>query len=229
VSVSVGSFVSNVVLRSLVRPPEYPYGEGMTTLSLDELLAPPTPIAERALDVARSLASPALLNHSLRSHAFAAALGHAEGIAFDPELLYVASMLHDIGLVPVFDSVSAPFEEAGGRVAWVFGAGAGWAPERRERASEVIVRHMWSEVDPNLDAEGHLLERATSIDVSGSGWDDWPAQLREDLVARVPRLGFAAEFTECIREQARRKPGTQAERAVIGGLPERAAHNRLDG
>jgi hypothetical protein len=200
----------------------------MTTLSLDDLLAPPTEIAGRALDVARSVASPAILNHSIRSHVFAAALGSAEGIDFDPELLYVASMLHDIALTPVFDSATVPFEEAGGRVAWVFGAGAGWATARRERASEVIVRHMWSEVDPNFDTEGHLLERATSLDVSGSGWDDWPAQLRTDLVVRVPRLGFAAEFTACIREQARRKPGSQAERAVLGGLPERAARNRLD-
>ena len=200
----------------------------MTTLSIDDLLAPPTDIAERALDVARSMASPALLNHSVRSHAFAAALGHAEGIDFDPELLYVASMLHDIGLVPVFDSVSAPFEEAGGRVAWVFGAGAGWPTSRRERASEVIVRHMWSEVDPTFDAEGHLLERATSLDVSGSGWDAWTPGIRDGVVARVPRLGFAAEFTECIRDQARRKPGSQAERAALGGLPERAARNRLD-
>jgi hypothetical protein len=201
----------------------------MTTLSLDDLLAPPTDIAERALDTARTFAFPALLNHSLRSYAFAAALGASEGIDFDPELLFVASMLHDIGLVPVFDSVSAPFEEAGGRVAWVFGAGAGWAPERRERASEVIVRHMWAEVDPTFDAEGHLLERATSLDVSGSGWDDWAPTIREGVVARVPRLGFAAEFTECIRDQARRKPGTHAERSVLGGLPERAASNRLDG
>jgi hypothetical protein len=201
----------------------------MTTLSLDALLAPPTEIAERARDVAQSLTSPALFHHSVRSHAFAAALGRTESVNFDPELLYVASMLHDIALAPAFDSATVPFEEAGGRVAWVFGAGAGWAPARRERASEVIVRHMWSEVDPNLDAEGHLLERATSIDVSGSGWDDWPAQLRDDLVARVPRLGFAVEFTECLREQARRKPGSQAERAVLGGLPERAARNRLDG
>jgi hypothetical protein len=200
----------------------------MTTLSIDDLLAPPTPTAELALDVARSLTSPAMLGHSVRSHAFAAALGHAESIEFDPELLYVASMLHDIALEPAFDSATVPFEEAGGRVAWVFAAGAGWSPARRERVSEIIVRHMWSEVDPRLDAEGHLLERATSIDVSGSGWDDWPAQLRNDLVARVPRLGFAAEFTECIREQARRKPGSQAERAVLGGLPERATHNRLD-
>jgi hypothetical protein len=34
-------------------------------------------------------------------------------------------MLHDIGLVKEFDSHTVPFEQAGGHVAWVFGAGAG--------------------------------------------------------------------------------------------------------
>jgi hypothetical protein len=32
-------------------------------------------------------------------------------------------MLHDIGLVPEFDSHTVPFEDAGGHVARVFGAG----------------------------------------------------------------------------------------------------------
>ncbi len=35
-------------------------------------------------------------------------------------------MLHDVGLVEEFDSHRVLFEEAGGHVAWVFGARAGW-------------------------------------------------------------------------------------------------------
>ena len=80
------------------------------------------------------------------------------GIAFDEELLYVAAMLHDIGLVTAFDNATVSFDEAGGNVAWMFAAGAGWPLERRVRLSEVIVRHMWESVDPAFDAEGHLLE-----------------------------------------------------------------------
>ncbi|PRY69029.1 HD domain-containing protein [Glaciihabitans tibetensis] len=192
------------------------------------LITPPTPAAVLSLEVVTAMCSPALLNHSIRSYAFGAALGRKEGVEFDPELLFVAAMLHDIALVPAFDSETVPFEEAGGRVAWVFGAGAGWSPARRERVSEVIVRHMWTEVDVALDAEGHLLERATSLDVSGTAPGDWTNEFRAGVVSVVPRLGFAAEFTRCIVDQAERKPTSNAARTVRSGLPARAAANSLD-
>jgi hypothetical protein len=65
-----------------------------------------------------------------------------------------------------FDNYALPFEEAGGHVAWVFGAAAGWPVERRGRVREVIVRHIWDEVDVAQDPEGHLLEISTSMDIS---------------------------------------------------------------
>ena len=96
------------------------------------------------------------------------------GIAFDAELLYVSAMLHDLALVKEFDNHTLPFEEAGGHVAWVFGAAAGWPVERRRRAAEVIVRHMWDEVDVAKDPEGHLLELSTAMDISGRRTEDIP-------------------------------------------------------
>ena len=103
----------------------------------------------------------------------------------------MAAMLHDLGLVRAFDNHTEPFEEAGGHVAWVFGAGAGWPVERRVRAHEVIVRHMWDAVDPAADPEGHLLELATGLDISGRDPGAWPEALRREVVERHPRLGLA--------------------------------------
>jgi HD superfamily phosphodiesterase len=199
-----------------------------TQSDIRSLLTPPTAAAALALEVATTMSSPALLNHSIRSFAFGAELAREEGIDFDRELFYVASMLHDISLMPTFDSATVPFEEAGGQIAWVFAAGAGWPRSRRGRVSEVIVRHMWAQVDVALDAEGHLLERATSLDVSGAAPDDWTPEFRAGVVALVPRLGVADEFTRCIVDQADRKPESGAARTVRSGLPQRAATNVLD-
>ena len=132
------------------------------------------------------------------------------GIAFDEELLYVAAMLHDIGLVGAFDNATVSFDEAGGNVAWMFAAGAGWPVERRVRLSEVIVRHMWESVDPALDAEGHLLEVGTAIDISGRDPGLWAPELRAEVLAAHPRLDLVAEFTACFADQARRKPESSA-------------------
>jgi hypothetical protein len=100
------------------------------------------------------------------------------GIAFDAELLYVSAMLHDLALVKAFDNHALPFEEAGGHVAWVFGAAAGWPRERRRRAAEVIVRHMWDVVDVATDPEGHLLELSTGMEISGRRTEDIPPDPR---------------------------------------------------
>lgn len=194
---------------------------------LADVPLPDTAAARLATEVAQQHHTPAMVNHVLRSYVWSAALGMQQGLEFDPELLYVASMLHDIGLVPVFDAVGVPFEEAGGQVAAVFAAGAGWAPRRRERVAEIVVRHMWAEVDPGDDPEGHLLEVGTGLDISGREPERWPQELREEIVARHPRLDLATEFVEHLRDQALRKPGSSAARLVAGGLAERMAHHPL--
>jgi hypothetical protein len=195
---------------------------------LDDLTVPDTAVAGRAYEVADSFCSPALRNHCLRSYLWATALATLEGTTVDAELLYVAAMLHDLGLVPTFDHPSTSFEHVGGTLAMIFAAGAGWREDRRIRLDEVIVRHMgWGGV-PADDPEGHLLERATTIDVSGGGVDLMPVALRTEVLTRWPRLSFAAEFAELFRAQVPRGPELSAGRAVARGALERMAANPLD-
>ncbi len=197
-------------------------------MRIDDVAIPETSGSAAALEVAAAYCSPALLNHSVRSYLWAAAYGAANGIAFDPELLYVAAMLHDIGLVREFDSHEVPFEEAGGHVAWVFAAAAGWPTGRRDRAAEVIVRHMWDQVDVGMDPEGHLLALATSLDISGRRFGEFPAEFRGQVLDRYPRLGLAAEFLACFQSQAERKPDSSAAAAIRGHIADRIAANPLD-
>lgn len=197
-------------------------------MKLDDLELPATQVCRAALEVATAYCTPALLNHSVRSYLWAAGYGLERGIAFDAELLYVSAMLHDLALVKEFDNHSLPFEEAGGHVAWVFGAAAGWPVERRQRAAEVIVRHMWDVVDLTKDPEGYLLELSTSMDISGRRTEEIPLDLRADVLARYPRLGLGEEFTGYFEDQAKRKPLCLAARSVCSGFAERVAANPLD-
>ncbi|AXL93636.1 cyanamide hydratase [Streptomyces sp. CB09001] len=196
-------------------------------MSLDALPVPGSPASAAALDVATAYLPPALLNHSLRAYVWAAARGTADGLSFDAELLYVAALHHDIGLVPAFDSHTVAFEEAGGHVARVFAAGAGWPAERRERLAEVIVRHMAPQVDAATDPEGHLLARATATEIVGRDADDYPPRFRDEVLARYPRLDLTERFLACFEAQAARKPGSAAGGAVRSGLAGRMASNPL--
>jgi hypothetical protein len=197
-------------------------------MTLDELVVPETAAAAAALEVASAYEPVALLNHSLRAYVWAAAHGTTRAIGFDPELLYVAALLHDLGLVPAFDSHAVPFEEAGGQVAWVLAAGAGWPAERRERLAEVIIRHMWPQVDVSADPEGYLLARATQTEVTGTNVNDFPPGFRAEVLERYPRLDIAESFLSCVEDQARRKPGSSAAASVRSGLSTRMAGNPLD-
>jgi hypothetical protein len=200
-------------------------------MSSDELIPgvprPRTPAADAAYDVSAAYCTPAIVNHSVRSYIWCAAYAEERGISFDAELLYVSAMLHDIGLVAAFDSHTVPFEDAGGHVAWVFAAGAGWPVARRMRASEIIIRHMRG-TELSEDVEGYLLAIATSLDISGRHPEWWPQRLREDVVRAYPRLTLREEFVRCFEDQARRKPDSSAAASVASGIADRMATNVLD-
>jgi hypothetical protein len=198
-------------------------------MRLADLRMPDTPAARAALEVAERYCSPALLAHSVRSWAFALAFAEVEGLTgLDEELLYVTALVHDLGLVPVFDAVRVPFETAGGEVGWVLAAGAGWDPRRRQRVVDVVEAHMRPSVDAAEEPEGHLLEIATALDISGARPDALPAAFLREVLAAHPRGALAAEFGCCLVEQASRKPGSQAERIVAAGLESRLAANPLE-
>ncbi|MFC9293918.1 HD domain-containing protein [Streptomyces sp. NPDC057011] len=194
-------------------------------MSLTVPAAPDTAACAAALEVATAYCTPALLKHSVRSYVWASAYAADRGIEHDAELLYVAALLHDIGLVPEFDSHTVAFDEAGGHVAWVFGAGAGWPVGRRRRLYEVIVRHMWDAVDVREDPEGHLLERSTAVDISGRNADDFTPGFRSQVLDVYPRLGLGDEFLACFRDQAARKPESSPAASIRGGLAERILAN----
>ena len=179
---------------------------------------PATAAADAALTVTRRHAGPALRNHALRSYWWAAHLAASRGLDVDEELLWVAALLHDLGLEAPFDSHRLPFEVAGGQLGWVFAIGAGWSPERAQRVSEVIERHMHVAVDPAVDPEGHVLEVATSFDIRGAHVELWDERFTAEVLRAVPRLDLDVRFSACLAEQAARKPDSQAARAVRTGL-----------
>jgi HD domain-containing protein len=185
--------------------------------------------AEAALLVCSEYAGEAVYHHSVRSYFFGAAWAQDRGLDFDRELFFVSAMLHDLSLVPAFDSHAVAFEEAGGHLARVFTAGLGWPSERRDRAAEIIVLHMRDDVAPEVDVESRLLQVGTTADVSGGGVDAFDPAFATALVIAHPRHGFAANFVRLFRDQAERKPACAAAALVAGGgWAERTLANPLD-
>ena len=200
----------------------------MARVRIDDADPPATSAVAAARDLAERYLTPALAEHSVRSWYWA--VGFAEALELEPdrELLAVAALLHDIGLAEEFDAVRVPYEVAGGHVAAVFGAGAGWSPERQQRLIDVIERHNWPEVNPAFDVEGHLLEIATGLDISGARPDVLPREYLAEVLDAFPRGTLADDFGERVAEQADRKPTSHAARLIAGGLRAKLADNPLE-
>ncbi|MGN7800528.1 cyanamide hydratase [Leifsonia sp. 22587] len=197
-------------------------------MRISDFERPDTAAARAAVQIATTYHTPSLLNHVERSWLWAEGFAVLRGLDADHELLFVSALLHDLGIVPEFDNATLAYEDAAGHVAIALTAGAGWEPERRVRAHEVIVRHNWPEVDPAMDAEGHLLEIATALDISGARADDLPLDFRREVLTAYPRLELAAEFGACVADQAERKPDTSARRLVDGGVQRKLRDNPLE-
>ncbi|MFF1573647.1 HD domain-containing protein [Leifsonia sp. NPDC058292] len=193
-----------------------------------DIPTPDTAAARAALEIATEYYSESLLNHCQRAWLWSVGFATEESREFDAELLYVAALLHDIGLVEEFDNHTLAFENGGGHVAIALTAGAGWDAARRTRVHEIIERHMWLSVDPAQDVEGYLLETATALDISGARADALPTDFQRAVLAAHPRLRLAEEFGAHVTDQARRKPGTSSERIVKGGVVRKLADNPLE-
>jgi hypothetical protein len=106
---------------------------------------------------------------------------------------------------------------------------AGWPAERAARVSEIIVLHMRDEVSPASDPESHLLQVATGWEAVGRRPEEFPPDVRAEMLARYPWLGFGAEFLACFEDQARRKPGSAVAASVGKDIAGRIAANPLEG
>jgi HD superfamily phosphodiesterase len=180
---------------------------------------PDSALARRAEKLVADVSPPFLTNHCFRSHFFAVALAERDRVRFDAELLYVAALLHDLGLVAHFDTGRC-FEEDGADAAAALAEEAGWPPERCDALAEAIRLHVAVVVELEDGPEAFLLWHSTGLDVVGSRWGELSAETIGAVFASYPRLDFKQGFTDLVADQAERKPACWAARAMQRGLAE---------
>lgn len=106
---------------------------GATRL-LAGIMVPDTAIVSRAIDYAREHSEPYLFNHVMRSWLFGVAIAQQQDSPHDPEVLAVATLLHDLGLANAFDG-PLRFEVEGANAARGISASASCRVTRDRRAS----------------------------------------------------------------------------------------------
>jgi HD domain len=172
------------------------------------LVIPDSSLAKEATDLLREYSTNLLINHSIRVYLFAAEQGRQQKLRFEPELLYVASAFHDFGLIKKFSSQNERFEVDGANAARQFLSAHNVPEEQVQTAWEAIALHTTPGVTQYMRPEVALLHSGVGLDVLGKGFDQFPSELRDEIVARYPRKNFKESFLQAYFGGFAHKPGT---------------------
>jgi hypothetical protein len=170
---------------------------------------PDTALAQAAESFVLSCSPLPLVNHCRRTYLFGAALLSQAHRSFDAEVLYVASMLHDLGLTQTWEDGVTPFEKRGAAVAAAQLAQWGAEPEMTHLVQEAIALHLKASAaeDPRPEVMGVSI--GASVDVLGLRLDELPKHFVEQTLAQHPRLGFKQLLVELIDRQTDLKPDSR--------------------
>jgi hypothetical protein len=177
---------------------------------------PDSALAKQARELIATVAPAFLVNHSVRAYAWAVELALHDDLRFDPEILYVSAILHDIGLVPAYDKGGC-FEFDGADAGRAFALEAGEPPAKAEAIYDVIALHMAGKLPPDPAPEVVLLWDSTGTDVTGYRYADVRRAVVPPVLAAYPRLDFKREFGALFVDQAARKPTCTVAKMVATG------------
>jgi hypothetical protein len=153
-----------------------------------------------------------LVAHSVRSYCWGAAIAEAEGWGFDRRVLWTAALMHDVGLTRIARNTMC-FEVDGAEIARRFLERHGLAVTDADRVARAIVLHMQPSVTLADGVESVLLDRATSVDVRGDGYDS-VAAVRAGVVSAFPRGAFDRHFLRAIEREVAWRQDCQSARLL---------------
>ncbi len=191
-------------------------------LDLESIVVPDSRASLAALELCQAASTPSLANHCLRTYFWAAIFAQADGLSPDAELLFVASLLHDLGLTERF-SFKQPachcFAIEGALAAESFAGQQGWTGERRRLLGDAIAQHLNVSVPPERGVEAHLLQAGAGADVIGTRMETIPNEARNEVLRRHPRLHFKREIIGTLKPQAERRPQSRMGFLFSVGFP----------
>jgi len=164
-----------------------------------------THLVREALDLARSTSEPFLFSHLMRSWLFAIVFSQNMQSALDPELLAVATLLHDLGLTERFQA-EARFEVDGANAAKSFLQARGIPEAQIRLVWDAIALHTTGSIALHKEPIVALAFEAINADVLGYTLDRIPGDQLQAILTEFPRMDMKKKFTACLCRQVLEKP-----------------------
>jgi hypothetical protein len=162
--------------------------------SVAGITIPDSTIAKQATELLLEHGTEFIYNHSLRVFVFASLNGAHRKLQYDPELLYVSAVFHDLGLTPHYSSAGKRFEVDGANAARDFLRSQGLPPSSLQLVWDAIALHTTIGVAEYKEAEVALLYSGVGLDVMGEGYHDLSEENREAIIKQFPRNGFKKQI-----------------------------------
>jgi hypothetical protein len=169
---------------------------------------PDTKLARDATDLVREHTTDLVYHHSRRVFWFGSLQGHNRQLSFDPELLYLGAMFHDLGLNEQFRSSGRRFEVDGADEARRFMQDRGVPEDSIRRVWTAIALHTTPGIPKFMEPEVALVTAGVEYDVLGIGYHDVSDADRAEITALHPRPDFKRSILGAFTEGIAPKPET---------------------
>jgi HD superfamily phosphodiesterase len=180
--------------------------EGIT---VEGISIPDTKLARETTELVRDTESPLLFHHSSRVYYFGALAGKHRGLRFDPELLYVGAMFHDMGLTHKHSSTTERFEVDGANTARDFLRSHGISQQDIDVVWTAIALHTTPGVPQHMHPVIALVTAGVEMDVLGLTYREYSNAEREAVVQAHPRTkSFKEDIIQTFYDGIKHKPDT---------------------
>jgi hypothetical protein len=169
---------------------------------------PDSALAHDATELIRDTTTELIYHHSRRVFLFGSLQARRLGIAPDPELLYVAAMFHDTGLVPPHRGTEQRFELDGADAARAFLESHGLAGHASDVVWTAIALHTTPEVPYRMDPVIAATTAGVETDVLGIRLDAISDADRAAVTALHPRPNFKSEILAAFTDGFSDRPDT---------------------
>jgi HD superfamily phosphodiesterase len=181
----------------------------MTTTNIEGIAIPDSKLAREVTELVQDTESPLLFHHSSRVYYFGALAGKRRGLKFDPELLYVGAMFHDMGLTHQHASTNERFEVDGANAARDFLRRHGITPADIDLVWTAIALHTTPGVPQHMHPVIALVTAGVEMDVLGLTYNEYSESEREAIVQAHPRTThFKEDIIQAFYDGIKHKPET---------------------
>ena len=200
----VGMLIKSQMVN-LVQSLRYKLGlskDSLKNIDFEAIVRPDSKIAREAEEMCRELYTPVFANHCWRTYYWGVLLGQADGLRIDAELLFVGSLLHDLGLSDKYSPQAdhSCFALNGANIAYKLALEQGWDDGR----AQILYNSIGLHINPLIEVAEHgpeakLIGNGAYLDIIGIRHYCLTPEVIKQVHQLFPRGNFVADILRVMK------------------------------